>query len=114
MTMMRFVRRASVAMSLVALTGCNFFDVTNPGPVPDEELDKPEAIASLVTGMAFDLSDAVDATAQNLAIMADELYHGGSYAEQGLFNRGIVRDEDVNGMWGSLHMCMEKFNAINA
>jgi hypothetical protein len=53
--------------------------------------------------MAFDLSDAVDATAQNLAIMADELYHGGSYAEQGLFNRGIVRDEDVNGMWGSLH-----------
>jgi hypothetical protein len=35
--------------------------------------------------------------------MGDELYHGGSYASEGLFNRGIVRNEDVNGMWGALH-----------
>jgi hypothetical protein len=102
MSVMRFVRRASVATSLAVIGACNFFDVENPGPVPDEDLNNPTAMASIVTGMAFDLSEAVDATDQNLAIMADELYHGGSYAEQGLFNRGIVRDEDVNGMWGSM------------
>jgi starch-binding outer membrane protein, SusD/RagB family len=102
MPLMQLVRRASVATSLVALTACNFFDVSNPGPIADEDLNTVSAMPGLVTGMSFDLSQAIDATAQNLAIMADELYHGGSYAEQGLFNRGIVRDEDVNGMWGSM------------
>ena len=103
MPAMHLVRRASVAMSLLALGACNFFDVSNPGPIADDDLNNASAMPGLVTGMAFDLSQAVDATAQNLSIMADELYHGGSYAEQGLFNRGIVRDEDVNGMWGSMH-----------
>jgi starch-binding outer membrane protein, SusD/RagB family len=102
MPIMKVVRRASVATSLVALAACNFFDVSNPGPIADEDLNAPSAMPGLVTGMAFTLSEAVDATDQNLAIMGDELYHGGSYAEQGLFNRGIVRDEDVNGMWGDM------------
>lgn len=102
MPVMKMVRRASVATSLVALGACNFFDVSNPGPIADDDLNNPTAMPGLVTGMAFTLSEAIDATDQNLAIMADELYHGGSYAEQGLFNRGIVRDEDVNGMWGAM------------
>ena len=102
MPVMQLVRRASMATSLVAMTACNFFDVSNPGPIADEDLNTPAAMTGLATGMSFDLSQAIDATAQNLAIMADELYHGGSYTEQGLFNRGIVRDEDVNGMWGAM------------
>ena len=102
MPVMTLVRRASVATSLLAIAACNFFDVQNPGPIEDEDLNVPTAMPGLVTGMAFSLSEAIDATAQNLAIMADELYHGGSYSEQGLFNRGIVRDEDVNGMWGEM------------
>ena len=102
MPVMRLVRRASMATSLLALAACNFFDVENPGPIADEDLNTVTAMPGLVTGMAFDLSQAIDATAQNLAIMADELYHGGSYAEQGLFNRGIVLDEDVDGIWGSM------------
>ena len=40
MPMMQLVRRASVATSLLALAACNFFDVSNPGPIPDEELDQ--------------------------------------------------------------------------
>jgi hypothetical protein len=102
MPVMQLVRRALVATSVVALTACNFFDVSNPGPIADDDLNQPSAMPGLVTGMAFDLSQAMDATAQNLSIMADELFHGGSYAEQGLFNRGIIRDTDVNGMWGSM------------
>ena len=103
MPAMRVVRRASVAMSLLAaMAACNFFDVSNPGPIADEDLNTASAMPGLVTGMSFDLSRAVDATDQNLAIMADELFHGGSYSEQGLFNRGIIRDEDVDGMWGAM------------
>ena len=102
MPVMRLVRRASMATSLLALAACNFFDVENPGPIADEDLNNVNAMPGLVTGMAFDLSQAMDAMAQHVAIMADELYHGGSYADEGLFNRGIILDEDVNGMWGSM------------
>src|SRR5688572_30638905 len=60
----RLVWRASVAMSLTALAACNFFDVENPGPIADEDLNNPSAMTGLVTGMSFDLSQAIDATAQ--------------------------------------------------
>jgi hypothetical protein len=103
MTITTVVRRASMAVCLGALAACNSLDVSNPGPIADDDLSAASAAPGLVTGMSFDLSRAMDAVTQNTAIMADELYHGGSYTEQGLFNRGIVREEDVNGMWGSLH-----------
>jgi hypothetical protein len=57
----------------------------------------------LVTGMSFDLSRAIDDVLQNSNIMSDDLYHGGSYGPQGLFNRGVIDKENVNGMWGSMH-----------
>jgi hypothetical protein len=103
MTAMMLMRRASTALGLTLLTACNVLDVSNPGPIDDSDLSKASAMPGLVTGMAFDLSRAIDAVTQETAIMADELYHGGSYAAEGLFNRGIVRSEDVNGMWGELH-----------
>ncbi|MGQ0647806.1 MAG: RagB/SusD family nutrient uptake outer membrane protein [Gemmatimonadaceae bacterium] len=103
MTISIFVRRASMAVCLGALAACNSLEVSNPGPIADDDLNGPPAMPGLVTGMSFDLSRAMDAVTQETAIMADELYHGGSYAAEGLFNRGIVREEDVNGMWGSLH-----------
>jgi hypothetical protein len=52
--------------------------------------------------MAFDLSRAVNVAIQALPIIGDELYHGGSYTPEGLFNRGIIRPEDVNGLWGGI------------
>ena len=65
------------------LAACNVLDVTNPGPIDDKDLNKAVGDAGLVTGMAFDLSRAMDAVTQETAIMADELYHGGSYAARG-------------------------------
>ena len=97
------VRRASAAVSLLAIAGCNFFDVTNPGPIPDENLNETPAMTSLATGMAFDLSRAMDAVTQEAAIMADELWHGGSYTDEGLYNRGIIRfDGLTNTLWGAM------------
>ena len=103
MTMMRIVRRASVALGLVVIASCNFFDVTNPGPIADENLNEVPAMTGLATGMSFDLSRAMDAVTQEAAIMADELYHGGSYTDEGLYNRGIIRfDGLTNTLWGNM------------
>ena len=103
MPVMRVVRRASVATSLVTLAACNFFDVQNPGPIADEDLNQVNAMPGLVTGMSFDLSRGLDELNYDLTVMADEQYHGGSYAAPGLFTRGIIRPEDVNGEWGEAH-----------
>src|SRR3982751_6578549 len=102
MTLMTTIRRASGALGVGLLASCNFFDVTNPGPIADENLDTPGAMPGVVTGMAFDLSRAVNIAVQALPIISDELYHGGSYTPEGLFNRGIVRPEDANDLWGNI------------
>lgn len=103
MTVMRTLRRASVAASLLAFTACNFFDVSNPGPIDDNNLNEPNAMTGLVTGMAFDLSRAMNDVTQETNIMADDLYHGGSYTDEGLYNRGIIRfDGLTNTLWGSM------------
>ncbi|MBK6306691.1 MAG: RagB/SusD family nutrient uptake outer membrane protein [Gemmatimonadetes bacterium] len=103
----RIVRRASATVAITTLAttaGCNFFDVSNPGPIADDNLNVPTAMTGLVTGMAFDLSRAYDVVAQGAAIMSDDLYHSGSYGPgEGLWNRGIIRPEDINGHWGGMH-----------
>ena len=103
MPMMQLVRRASVATSLLALAACNFFDVSNPGPINDEDLNNANAMPGLVTGMSFDLSRGLDELNYDVTVMSDEQYHSGSYASPGLFTRGIIRSEDVNGEWGEAH-----------
>lgn len=107
MRLTRLVRRASATLALGTLAatgGCNFFDVSNPGPLADDVLDVPSAMPGLVTGMAFDLSRAYDEVTQEVSIMSDDLYHSGSYGPgEGLWNRGIIRPEDINGAWGAMH-----------
>lgn len=104
MRLNRIVRRASAAVAITALTSCNFFDVSNPGPIADDNLNVASAMPGLVTGMSFDLSRAYDAVTQGVSIMADDLYHAGSYGPgEGLWNRGIIRPEDINGDWGAMH-----------
>ena len=58
---MKTIKRIPVATALV-LAACGF-DVTNPGPVPDEVLDDPGAYASIVRGVQFNLSRAVSINA---------------------------------------------------
>lgn len=93
-----------VALALACLTGaCEFLDVSNPGPIADANLNKAEAVPGIVAGMSGDLSDALDDLIFDNSIMADELVHGGSYTPEGLFYRGIIREEDVNGLWADMH-----------
>jgi hypothetical protein len=103
MKLLRVTRCAALVGTIAALSGCGMLDVTNPGPQSDESLNSPTAMAGLVTGMSFDLSRAMDAATQETAIMADELFHGGSYANEVFFNQGIIRPDLVNGIWGAMH-----------
>ncbi|HJU75233.1 MAG TPA: RagB/SusD family nutrient uptake outer membrane protein [Gemmatimonadaceae bacterium] len=103
MRLLRVTQRAILVATFGALTGCGMLEVSNPGPQSDESLNTATAMAGLVTGMSFDLSRSMDAATQETAIMADELFHGGSYANEIFFNQGIIRPDLVNGMWGSMH-----------
>jgi hypothetical protein len=98
------VLRAVLLAAALPLAACgDFLEVTNPGPIPDEQLNSPDAARSLVVGMSADISEALDNLIFANSIMADELAHGGSYSDPGLFYRGIMRPEDVNGYWGDMH-----------
>jgi hypothetical protein len=104
MTIKHRIKRAGLLTAVAATVACgNILDVENPGPLDDEELNNIQTMTPLVNGMSFDLSRALDEVLQNSSIMADDLYHGGSYNEPGLFTRGIILKEDVNGMWGEMH-----------
>jgi len=89
------------ALSAVACKG--YLDVTNPGPINDASLFTPDAVPSLVTGMSSDLSNIYDEITRITMIAGDESGHGGSYTPEGLWVRGIIRPEDVNGLWAGLH-----------
>ena len=91
---------AAAIAGALALAGCSsFFDVTNPGPIEDEKLQTVDAVPGFVTGMSGDLSNALDEIVRITAIASDELAHGGSYAGEGLWYRGIINPDDINNQW---------------
>jgi hypothetical protein len=104
MTYTRTMRVAMVIAAAASLGACKgYLDVTNPGPILDADLFTPDAVPALVVGMSSDLSNDLDELARFSSITGDESGHGGSYAPEALWVRGIIRPEDVNGLWGSMH-----------
>jgi hypothetical protein len=103
---MRTHSRYSVALTAGALllAGCSgFLDVSNPGPIEDVKLQTPDAVPALVVGMSADYANVYDEMQRITGIASDELGHGGSYTQEGLWVRGIIRPEDVNGLWSTMH-----------
>jgi len=97
-----------VALALLAavsaLSACKgFLDVSNPGPIADASLQTPDAVPALVVGMSADYANVYDEMVRISAIASDEMGHGGSYTQEGLWVRGIIRPEDVNDLWSSMH-----------
>src|SRR5215208_688605 len=87
-----------------SMAGCKgFLDVTNPGPIEDTKLQTPDAAPALVVGMSADYANVYDEMVRITAIASDELGHGGSYTQEGLWVRGIIKPEDVNGLWSTMH-----------
>jgi len=94
----------ALVAGLASIPACQgFLDVENPGPIEDKNLQTPDAIPSLVTGMSADLSEELDEVVRLISVAADELAHGGSYAGEGLWYRGIIEPEDVNTRWADMH-----------
>ncbi len=89
------------ALSSVACKG--FMDVTNPGPINDASLYTPEAVPALVVGMSSDYSNILDEIARISSIAGDESGHGGSYTAEQIWVKGLIRQEDVNGLWSGMH-----------
>jgi hypothetical protein len=102
---MRIHRLAVLPLAAAMIVaGCEgFLDVTNPGPIQDDALYDPDAVPALVVGMSADYSEGLDEVATVISVVTDELAHGGSYTEPGLYFRGIIRPEDINARWSDLH-----------
>jgi len=97
-------RIALMLAGIGTLSGCHsFLDVTNPGPIEDAKLQTPDAVPALVVGMSADYANVYDEMVRITAIASDEMGHGGSYTQEGLWVRGIIRPEDVNGLWSTMH-----------
>ena len=100
-TKMKVLAVASLAAATIV--GCHgFLDVQNPGPIEDTSLYSPESVPPLVIGMSADLSNILSDIVRITGIASDELGHGGSYTQEGLWVRGIIRPEDVNDLWARM------------
>jgi hypothetical protein len=101
------MRTTSTVLALAvgaSFAGCsNFLDVTNPGPIEDTKLQTPDAVPALVVGMSADYANVYDEMVRITAIASDELGHGGSYTQEGLWVRGIILPADVNSHWSTMH-----------
>ncbi len=89
------------AASAGALTACNF-EVTNPGPIKDEDLNTPGAMPALVNGMGGDLSVALGTWVERSSLITDELNHAGNFAVERFYAIGQLRPDDANGDWARM------------
>jgi hypothetical protein len=78
--------------------------VTNPGPLPDADLDTPAAMPGLLVGISADLSVAVVDQAYFGGLLADELAHSGNYNNERYFYQGAIRAEHTNTVWANMQV----------
>lgn len=102
----RAVRGLAFVLLVALAPACDevlSLDVEAPGRIADDDLNTRDAMAGLVAGMSFDLSQAFDSQLQEVIMAGGEMWHGGSYAF-GTIPRGILATEDENwdGAWGSM------------
>jgi hypothetical protein len=77
-------------------------DVEAPGRIADEDLNTPDAIPGMVAGMSYDLTDAMDAVLQDVAMAGGQLWHGGSYDFGNLPVGAFVDDPEDWGEYAAL------------
>ena len=98
------LRCGALLVASLSLAACGeFLQVENPGPIEDEALNDPEAVPGLVVGMSGDFSLVLDDIIMLNSVAGDDLAHGGSYTQPGLFWRGVIESDDVNYEWSASH-----------
>ena len=99
-TLIRYGAGAAV-LALLPLSACDF-KVTNPGPVPVENLDSRSTAAGIVNGAGRDLSDALNWIAYTGGAVAREIFPAGSTGSFGISAQqqvGKLLDDDTNNYW---------------
>ena len=80
--------------------GCDgILDVTNPGPINDEDLNTISAMPALVVGMSADLSVALSETAIWGSVWSDDLTHSGTLGAPTIFAQGLIKPIDIDPWW---------------
>lgn len=92
--------RLALISAVFPLACDSLLDVESPGQIIDEDLNNPSAVTSIVRGMKYDLSDAMDEMGEEVAIFTGDLWHGGSYAWANI-PRGTWPEEDVGDVWNA-------------
>ncbi len=97
------IQRALAILCLIPLASCgDFLDVTNPGPVEDDALNRPEAMPALVHGMSSDLSYALSRLAYITALAAGEQSSSGSYLWTKAVASGTMDIDEAPDVWGAM------------
>lgn len=98
---MRAKLKLLTVVAVAAAAGCDF-DVENPGPTPDDFLDRPEAHQAVTNGAARLLYDALNETAYTTSAVTRELFPAGSTSSFGISASqqvGILRFDDEHVSW---------------
>jgi hypothetical protein len=98
---LRVLLAGAFTSALTTLGACSF-DVTNPGPIQDQDLNTPGAMPALVNGMGGDLSFALGNWVERSPLLSGELVHSGNFAVERFFNIGQISTNDANGDWARL------------
>lgn len=100
-----FPRYLKVALPALALlwSACDM-TVTNPGPLPDADLDTPAAMPGLLVGISADLSVALGDQAYFSGLLADELAHSGNYNNERYFYHGAIKSDNTTTVWANMQV----------
>lgn len=85
-----------------ALAACDFFDVSNPGPVQTSFLDDAKAAPAIVNGAGRELSEALNWIAYTGGAVTREIFPAGSTGSFGISGQqqvGRLLDDDTNDHW---------------
>jgi starch-binding outer membrane protein, SusD/RagB family len=98
----RFEKLMAVALMASAVAGC---EVTNPGPVADEDLNRPAVHQSVVNGSGRELTRAIGNIGYVGGVAARELMPGGN-SNDGFtppVQAGYIQSADVGDHWNQAH-----------
>lgn len=106
MSMTRKWYRLAALAALVPFAACSdvlSLDVEAPGRIADDDLYTIDAVPGMVSGMSYDLTQAVDGILQELSLASLDIGHGGSYdfgaIPLGNFKAAV---EDWNGSYNTM------------
>lgn len=91
-----------VAVLAVGLAGCDL-EVLNPGSIQDDDLDTPELMPILVSGVSAEYNDIQDLYVMFASQLTDDIAGTGSYGSTQRYRQGIFDDQDSDGFWEQTH-----------